>query len=75
MTDKNPLCTVSVYTTHAQTEQPATIYRVTAISMVNGLLVIEYNATENGYTFSAYHRFEPDAWTHYSAGNLGEPKE
>lgn len=60
-------CNVSVYTTHEQTEQPAVIYRVTALTMVGGLLTVECDVEENGYTFSAHHRFERGKWTHFEA--------
>jgi hypothetical protein len=58
---------VSVYTTHDQTEQPLIIQHVTALSMVADCLFIEADAREKGYTYSAFHRFEPYEWTHYEA--------
>lgn len=58
-------CNVSVYTTHEQTEQPAIVHYVTAISMSAGLLTVECEVTERGYSHTAYHRFEPGQWSHF----------
>lgn len=56
---------VSIYTTHEQTEQPIFVRHVTALSECGGSLTIECAVYEDGYEFSAYHRFEPGQWTHF----------
>lgn len=59
------LPSVYVYTGNSQHEQPMRINNVTALSMVDRLLLIECEKEESGYKFSAFHRFDPEKWTHY----------
>lgn len=56
---------VLVYTTHTQTEQPQTINHVVALTTVDGLLTIECDVIENGYTFTGHHRFTDGEWEHF----------
>lgn len=66
------MSTVSVYTTHDQTEQPQTIHHVTALSVVgDGLLTIEAEQDGGGTTFRGFHRFQPGEWAHFSMAFYG----
>lgn len=62
---------VSVYTTHQQTEQPAIVHHVTALSLVGKVLLMECDVQERDHTYIASHRFEGDAWTRVEIANLG----
>lgn len=63
---------VSLYTGREQTEQPAIIHNVTAISVVDGLLTVECDVKEKGVSYSAHHRFEKGSWTHFTTNYYGE---
>lgn len=55
--------TVSVYTTHNQTEQPLTIYKVMAITTVGGVLIVQQST-------GGRHQFDPGQWTHFECLTL-----
>lgn len=43
--------------------------------MIGGLLTIECEVAENGYWFSAFHRFAPGEWAHFSVIPVPQPKQ
>lgn len=68
-------CTVNVYTTHEQTEQPITVRNVRALVVVNGLLTVECEVAKEGYGYTAHHRYEADQWTHFEVLQFGGTDE
>lgn len=66
------LSTVIVfYTTNQQTEQGITLRDVTAIAVSGGNLTVESRVAVPDFTYSAFHRYEADRWSHFEVHQQG----